>query len=234
MPESSSPPENLTSPCCGVAIDCSRGDGVTMGSCSKCGVAIIRVNPQTGAQEWLDGQSPWHRGDLRPVVSRTDPKPTSKPPIIPCERSFHGVCPPCWWDKSPEMWCDLCRLYRTHKRGEHADRQKGCYLCDCEAVTTAAPPAPPEAPISDGPRIPSKLKRKQLAKWCEARTVAEMNTFHTDDMADLLHSLDLAVQALLSAQVFLEHGVPLDGIRAKRIVGNVLALLEPPALDNLL
>ncbi len=66
----SSPPENLTSPCCGVTIDCSRGDGVTMGSCSKCGVAVIRANPQTGVQEWLDGLSPWHRGDLRPVVPR--------------------------------------------------------------------------------------------------------------------------------------------------------------------
>lgn len=54
-----------SSPCCGASIDASRGDGVWIGSCSACGANVIRINPRTGRQEWLDGASPWTTRSLR-------------------------------------------------------------------------------------------------------------------------------------------------------------------------
>lgn len=55
--------KNLLSPCCQTTIVASRGDGVTMGSCSACNKTVCRVNPTTGKEEWLDGNSPWIRSD---------------------------------------------------------------------------------------------------------------------------------------------------------------------------
>lgn len=57
----------LLSPCHHVPLYASRGDGVTIGSCSVCDKDVVRVNPHTGVQEWLDGHSPWSRNDLRPI-----------------------------------------------------------------------------------------------------------------------------------------------------------------------
>ena len=42
------------SPCCGVGIFMSRGDGVTMGTCQKCDAVVVRINSKTGAQEVPD------------------------------------------------------------------------------------------------------------------------------------------------------------------------------------
>lgn len=55
------------SPCCSVNIDASLGDGVLIGSCSKCSQNVCRVNPRTGKAEWLEGKSPWWEGDLTPM-----------------------------------------------------------------------------------------------------------------------------------------------------------------------
>lgn len=58
----------LESPCCNATIYISRGDGVMIGTCSKCLDDVCRVNPRTGQHEWLDGKSPWYPGDdLRPM-----------------------------------------------------------------------------------------------------------------------------------------------------------------------
>jgi hypothetical protein len=56
QPES---PKPLVSPCHSAPIDASLGDGVLIGSCSQCYKTVIRINPTTGEQEWLDGKSPW-------------------------------------------------------------------------------------------------------------------------------------------------------------------------------
>jgi len=53
------------SPCHNVKILVSRGDGVTLGSCSKCYEPVIRINPRTNLEEWLNGKSPWTEEDLR-------------------------------------------------------------------------------------------------------------------------------------------------------------------------
>ena len=46
--------------CCRKAkIYSSLADGVLVGSCSKCGKNVVRLNPRTGQQEWLHGESPW-------------------------------------------------------------------------------------------------------------------------------------------------------------------------------
>jgi hypothetical protein len=47
------------SPCHGAEIYASLADGVLIGTCSSCGTAVIRMNPQSGQAEWLDGRSPW-------------------------------------------------------------------------------------------------------------------------------------------------------------------------------
>ena len=41
----------------------SLSDGVLVGSCSKCGRNVVRLNPRTGNQEWLHGESPWTEKD---------------------------------------------------------------------------------------------------------------------------------------------------------------------------
>ncbi len=55
------------SPCCNATISASLGDGVLIGSCTKCKDNVIRQNPKTGAEEWLDGKSPWTDTKLRLV-----------------------------------------------------------------------------------------------------------------------------------------------------------------------
>ena len=50
--------------CCKRAqVDMSLSDGVLVGSCSKCGKNVVRLNPRTGNQEWLHGESPWTEKD---------------------------------------------------------------------------------------------------------------------------------------------------------------------------
>ena len=66
--ESQNRHRSLVSPCHQATISTSLGDGVLIGSCSVCDEPVVRVNPRTGRQEWLDGHSPWTRRDLRPVV----------------------------------------------------------------------------------------------------------------------------------------------------------------------
>ena len=61
-------PVPMQSPCCSATIEGSRGDGVMIGSCSNCGKSVVRQNPKTGVQEWLDGRSPWEEVDFRPVM----------------------------------------------------------------------------------------------------------------------------------------------------------------------
>jgi hypothetical protein len=58
---------SLLSPCHHVPLYAARADGVIVGSCPKCDEDVVRVNPCTGRQEWLDGHSPWSSSDLRPV-----------------------------------------------------------------------------------------------------------------------------------------------------------------------
>jgi len=59
----------LVSPCHSAGIDMSLSDGVPIGSCSECHDGVIRMNPRTSAQEWLDGASPWTEDVLRPVAT---------------------------------------------------------------------------------------------------------------------------------------------------------------------
>ena len=54
------------SPCCNATIHSSLSDGVLVGHCSKCLENVIRVNPRTRLEEWLNGKSPWTEEDLRP------------------------------------------------------------------------------------------------------------------------------------------------------------------------
>jgi len=54
------------SECCDAQIYGSLGDGVLLGTCAECQDIVCRMNPRTGANEWLDGESPWTpRDDLR-------------------------------------------------------------------------------------------------------------------------------------------------------------------------
>lgn len=57
------------SPCCNAPVNGSLGDGVLIGSCSKCDESVVRLNPKTGIQEWLDGHSPWTQTPLREVTA---------------------------------------------------------------------------------------------------------------------------------------------------------------------
>ncbi len=59
--------EPLKSPCCDASIGASLADGVLTGSCKKCYKNVVRTNPKTGVEEWLDGQSPWTNEKLRPT-----------------------------------------------------------------------------------------------------------------------------------------------------------------------
>lgn len=61
----------IKSACCDAPLSGSLGDGVLIGSCSKCYQNQTRVNPRTGTVEWLDGKSPWSEGDLRHVEGLT-------------------------------------------------------------------------------------------------------------------------------------------------------------------
>lgn len=65
--------ERLISSCCSTKVYMSRGDGVMIGSCAHCGAYIVRLNPETGVEEWLDGKSPWTKDDCRPT-GRTKPR----------------------------------------------------------------------------------------------------------------------------------------------------------------
>ncbi|MBI5044795.1 MAG: hypothetical protein HZC02_02615 [Candidatus Levybacteria bacterium] len=55
------------SPCCQASLDIGMADGVMVGNCSKCHKHVTRINPKTGVAEWLDGNSIWFKGDLRPM-----------------------------------------------------------------------------------------------------------------------------------------------------------------------
>lgn len=58
----------VKSTCCNSRLGSASGDGVTYGFCESCGESVVRVNPRTGFEEFLDGQSIWSQGDLRPVI----------------------------------------------------------------------------------------------------------------------------------------------------------------------
>lgn len=53
------------SPCHHIVMHMSRGDGVTIGICSLCGKNVIRINPRTQKEEWLNGESPWTQEDAQ-------------------------------------------------------------------------------------------------------------------------------------------------------------------------
>jgi hypothetical protein len=72
MAQNAQKEQERLSPCCQTTIWTASGDGVLIGSCSSCGQAVIRRNPRTGREEWLDGHSPWTRNDLRPIEERHD------------------------------------------------------------------------------------------------------------------------------------------------------------------
>jgi len=57
----------IVSPCCNASIGMTLGDGVQIGSCNQCFKNVVRINPNTGVEEWLDGESPWTKKNLRPV-----------------------------------------------------------------------------------------------------------------------------------------------------------------------
>ncbi len=60
---------SVISTCHNSPLDASRGDGVSIGWCRQCGTAIVRINPRTRVEEYLDGRSPWTEQDnLRPVL----------------------------------------------------------------------------------------------------------------------------------------------------------------------
>jgi hypothetical protein len=50
------------SKCCDATIDASLGDGILMGSCSKWGKTVARINPKTGKEEDLESHNfnPWY------------------------------------------------------------------------------------------------------------------------------------------------------------------------------
>ena len=58
----------LLAPCHPEAtIGSALADGVLVGTCMDCLTMVVRINPKTGVEEWLDGRSPWTEGDLRPT-----------------------------------------------------------------------------------------------------------------------------------------------------------------------
>jgi hypothetical protein len=60
----------VISTCHNSKLDGSRGDGVSIGSCQECGVDVVRINPRTGVEEYLDGKSPWTPEDNLRRVER--------------------------------------------------------------------------------------------------------------------------------------------------------------------
>ena len=55
------------SECCNANISGSFGDGVLIGTCDECHKAVCRMNSKTGKSEWLDGDNPWTKKELRPM-----------------------------------------------------------------------------------------------------------------------------------------------------------------------
>jgi hypothetical protein len=60
----------VISTCHNSPLDASRGDGVLIGWCQECGEAIVRINPRTNNEEYLDGRSPWTQEDSLRLVER--------------------------------------------------------------------------------------------------------------------------------------------------------------------
>lgn len=60
--------------CHNAQISSSRADGVTVGYCTVCDEPVVRINPRTGVEEWLEGASPWSADSLRPVEPRYGPR----------------------------------------------------------------------------------------------------------------------------------------------------------------
>jgi len=58
---------DILSSCHDAPLDTSLSDGVLVGSCRECGHNVVRVNPRTGVEEYLDGASPWVYASLRPT-----------------------------------------------------------------------------------------------------------------------------------------------------------------------
>ena len=57
----------LVSPCHQATIGSSYGDGIMIGHCSECKTNVVRLNPRTGMQEWLNCNSPWTSENLEPL-----------------------------------------------------------------------------------------------------------------------------------------------------------------------
>jgi hypothetical protein len=70
----------IASPCHDAKILLSLGDGVLIGSCESCGDSVVRRNPRTGVEEWLDGQSPWTTSALRTVDRPQSARDETKEP----------------------------------------------------------------------------------------------------------------------------------------------------------
>lgn len=65
---------SLLSPCHATTLGAALGDGVYYGMCKECFTPIIRLNPKTGEQEWLDNEPPWTNKELRKVVTKDTEK----------------------------------------------------------------------------------------------------------------------------------------------------------------
>jgi len=48
--------KSIVSPCCNASIGTSLADGVLTGSCNECHKFVVRINPKTKVEEWLDGE----------------------------------------------------------------------------------------------------------------------------------------------------------------------------------
>ena len=57
----------IVSPCHNAKIGFTLYDGVQIGSCLECYRDVLRINPETGVEEWLENKSPWTKDSLRPV-----------------------------------------------------------------------------------------------------------------------------------------------------------------------
>ena len=60
--------DEIVSPCHGLALFASLSGGIMIGNCQICYSTIVRNNPETGIEEWLDGKRPWFRKRLRKVI----------------------------------------------------------------------------------------------------------------------------------------------------------------------
>ena len=59
--------KDLLSPCHWAVVYVSFQDNVRIGRCVFCGKGVVRINPETRNEEWLDGKSPWTKEKLRLV-----------------------------------------------------------------------------------------------------------------------------------------------------------------------